>query len=96
MRIDTMTLRLTNISAATSPNDLRKLLVKYGGALSLRVHWEKSGETSAIFVVREEDGEDALQFLNGRTWRGLRVRVEKLDSDSFWDGDADDDDADGN
>jgi hypothetical protein len=87
----TMTLRMTNISADTSPKVLRTLLVKYGGPLSVRVQWAKSGETSAVFVMREEDGEDTLQFLDGRTWQGLKVRVEKLDSGWLSDGDNEED-----
>jgi len=72
-----MTIKVTNLPAQVTHVDLTELFASYGAVQTVEVL-----ETENTATVALAEGEDqAIQSLNGQTWRGVTLAL-KLDDDA--------------
>lgn len=93
------TLRVGNLSSEVSPAELRKLFSEFGKVSSVNILSDRRAYSQAFISMSEEGAAAALDFMEGKRWRGRRMTVRKHqpsyqgveedDEELEWDDDLD-------
>jgi RNA recognition motif. (a.k.a. RRM, RBD, or RNP domain) len=74
---EAITLRVECVSEDTNPAELRRLFSKCGQVFGVRIHSTSNNYTFALVDMSGVGASDAIEWWNGRRWRGRELKVQK-------------------